>query len=64
MVQSLIWIGGPPNGLEQRGQDVCQLASLVWIARHRLQIRIGFLNAMESVGLKSRFKFGRFQSER
>jgi hypothetical protein len=64
MVQGLIWISGPPNGLKQRRQDVCELASRVWIASHRLQIRIGILNAMEPVGLKSRLKFGRFQSER
>ena len=64
MVQGLIWIGGPPNGLEQCGQDVCQLTPLVRIARHRLQIRIGFLNAMESVRLKNRFKPGRFQPGR
>jgi hypothetical protein len=61
VVQGLIWIGSPPNGLKQCGQDVCQLAPLVWIARHRLKIRNGILNAMESVGLKSRFKPGRFQ---
>src|SRR4029078_3000398 len=32
MVQRLIWIGGPPNRLEQCGQDLCQLMSLMWIA--------------------------------
>jgi hypothetical protein len=64
MVQGLIWIGGPRNGLKQRGQNVCQLASLAWIARHRLQIRIGILNALESVGLKYRFNLGWFQPGR
>ena len=61
VVQGLIRISGPPNGLKQRGQDVCQLASLVWIARHRLQIRIGIPNATESIGLKDRFNLGWFQ---
>jgi hypothetical protein len=61
MVQGLIWVSGPPNGLKQRGQNVYQLAPLVWIARHRLQICNSFLNAMESVSLKRRFKLGRFQ---
>ena len=61
MIQGLIWIGGPSNGFKQRGQDVCQLASLLRIARHRLQIRIGILNATESVGLKDRFNLVWFQ---
>ena len=61
MIQRLIWVGGPPNGLKQRRQDVCQLAPLVWVSCHRLQIRIGILNTVESVGLKNRFKPGRFQ---
>jgi hypothetical protein len=46
VVQGLIWISSPPNGLKQCGQDVRQLAPLVWIARHRLKIRNGILNAM------------------
>jgi hypothetical protein len=58
VVQGQIWIGGPPNGFKQRGQDVCQLTSLLWIARHRLQIRIGILNALESIRLKDRFNLG------
>jgi len=36
----------------------------VWIARHRLQIRNSFLNAMEPVGLKRRFKLSWFQLRR
>jgi hypothetical protein len=64
MVQGLIWISGPPNGLKQRRQDVCELASRVWIASHRLQIRIGILNAMEPVGLKDRFNLDWFQPGR
>jgi hypothetical protein len=64
VVQSLIWVRGPPNALKQRGQDVCQLTPLVWITRHRLQIRIGILNAMKSVGLKNRFKLARVQPGR
>jgi hypothetical protein len=58
VVQGPIWIGGPPNGLKQRGQNVCQLAALLWIARHRLQIRIGILNALESVAFKNCFNLG------
>jgi hypothetical protein len=64
MVQGLIRISGPSNRLEQRGQDVCQLASLVRIARHRLQIRIGIPKTMESIGLKDRVNLGRFQPGR
>ena len=64
MVQGLIWVSGTSNGLKQRGQNFCQLAPLVWIAGHRLQIRIGVLNTMEPVRSKSGFKLRRFQSER
>jgi hypothetical protein len=64
MVQGLIGIGGLPDGLKQRGQDICELASRVWIACHRLQIRIGILNAMESVGLQDCFNLGCFQPGR
>jgi hypothetical protein len=64
MVQGLIRIGGPPNRLEQRGEDLCQLVSLVWIARHRLQIRIGIPKTMESIGLKNFVNLGRFQPGR
>jgi hypothetical protein len=64
MVQGLIRIGGPANRLEQCGQDLCQLVSLVWIARHRLQIRIGIPKTMESIGLKNFVNLGRFQPGR
>jgi hypothetical protein len=53
MVQGLIWISSSPNGFKQRGQDIRQLAPLVWIASHRLQIRIGVLDTMETVGSES-----------
>jgi hypothetical protein len=36
----------------------------MWIARHRLQIRIGILDALESIGSKDRFNLGRFQPGR
>jgi hypothetical protein len=64
MVQGLIRIGGPPNRLEQRRQDLCQLVSLMWIARHRLQIRIGIPKTVESIGLKNGVNLGRFQPGR
>jgi hypothetical protein len=51
VVQGLIRIGRPRIGFKHGGQDISELSSRVWIAGHRLQIRIGILNAMESVGL-------------
>jgi hypothetical protein len=64
MIQGLIRISGPPNRLEQRGEDLCQLVSLVWIARHRLQVRIGVPKTMESIGLKNCVNLSRFQPGR
>jgi hypothetical protein len=61
MVQGLIRISGPSNRLEQCRQDLRQLVSLVWIACHRLQIRIGIPKTMESIGLKNCINLGRFQ---
>jgi hypothetical protein len=38
--------------------------SLMWIARHRLQIRIGIPKTVESIGLKNCVNLGRFQPGR
>jgi hypothetical protein len=64
LVQGQIRVSGPPNGLKQRGKNLCQLTPLMWIACHRLQIRVGIFNALESVAFKNRFNLGWFKPGR
>jgi hypothetical protein len=64
LVQGQIRISSPPNGLKQRGKNVCQLTPLMQITGHRLQIRVGILNALEPIAFKNCFNLSRLQPGR